>query len=191
MMGRCRSVQRRVQLYFDGEATLADRDVLHIHACPRCGGVFRRYSRFRADLRIASGNAVSALASPDWGTVFQASVRENDSAVATGTSVDTAGGPRRVRGFTRPATATLTKAAALLVFVGIGAFVGTRVLQVSQARSYLHSDTTEFVDTLFSSPFFPTAPETPVSLGSSSSWFDATPPSTELPPIPHGLPAPN
>jgi hypothetical protein len=47
------------------------------------------------------------------------------------------------------------------------------------------------VDTLFSSPFFPTAPETPVSLGSSSSWFDATPPSTELPPIPHGLPAPN
>ncbi|HUX21825.1 MAG TPA: hypothetical protein VMW69_11345, partial [Spirochaetia bacterium] len=138
MMGRCSSVKRRIQLYFDGEAALGDRDVLHIHACSRCGGLFRGYSRFRADLRIASGKALGALAAPDWGTVFEAAaLRENESAVATGTAADSLsetdpfelnGGSRRLRGYAHWATGTLTKAAALLILVGIGTVVGIRGL---------------------------------------------------------------
>lgn len=200
MNRRCRPIEKRMQVYFDGTGELADGDLVHIHGCRRCGGAFRSYTRFRSDLRKGTQNVLAELDPPDWDAMFSRARTpvDGDEALSGGrqpanseTKVGleprpSTGEPRRSpscglvragdwkRPYLRRVTGNFVKAAAILVVVGIGGVVGFDGYQITRARSFLRSDTSEFVSRLFASPFFPSAKDLPISLGADSGWFDAS-----------------
>lgn len=215
MIVDCLRVRRHIQVRFDGgESSLTDRDALHIRSCPRCCGLFRRYSRFASKLRARAASSLSGLGAPDWQGVFAAA---SDSAphgsLSNGAVAETGRESELTRTRTRlsegrgraqrikehairafgvlPAwtRSTSARAALLALALCLGGFLGYRQYRIATARSFVRENTSEFVDTILSSSIFQASPETagpPGAVAVDSAWFDATDSNVELPLPPPG-----
>ncbi len=172
---RCRMVQKRIQDHFDDRPAgggLQLRDIDHLASCRRCGELYRGYSHFVAHYTSEAAETISSLADPDWAVLLSSTAgRDPDPHVELHI-------PRRARVL----HSGVLRAAAMVVLLGLALLFGYRQYLRATARSFVRSDTTEFVDAMFAASIFSTSTSATSSgqVIADSGWFDATNLSTQL-----------
>lgn len=173
MNGKCRSVEERIQSCFDSGRMLTDTDLKHLDGCPSCGRLYNDNLRFGEQLRSAGETTLASLREPDWEEIVSPAGPEPRRTMAA---------PFRLRD--SRFVNLLPKVAVIILFVGVGGLFGVRQYQLQRARSFLRSDTAEFVSSLVSSPLFPRGEAE--ATGIQSGWFDAASMELSLPSAPIG-----